>query len=70
MRSCCGCRSCWGVDFVVVVGEVVISFVGMMVSCSGEKIADLNCCFGDYRIVGVVADSNIVVAVGLGTVGD
>ena len=62
MRRCCGCRSYWDVDFVVVGDGVVVGFVGM--------IADSSCCFGESRIVGVVADSCIVVAVDWDRIGD
>ena len=59
---CCGYRSCWGADLVIVGDGVVVGFVGM--------VADLSCCFGESRIVGVVADSCIVSAVDWDRIGD
>ena len=50
--------------------EVVVGFVGMVVDCFGGRMADLSCCFGDYRSVGAVADSSIVIAVDLDKMGD
>ena len=70
VRGCCGYRSWGGVGFVAVVDGVVVGFVGRIADCSGGRMADLSCCFGDSQIVGVVVDSRIVVAVDWGMIGD
>ena len=70
VKNCYDYRNYWGVGSVVVAGDFVVGFAVYSVDYEGERVAGLKCYFGDYRIVGAVADSNIVIVVDSDKMGD